>query len=94
MGYQPQPADLSGIILDQEIRDSIDKIARNVHEVWALERLDQGWRYGESMSRGEKTHPSLVPYDELPEKEKVLDVKTTEQVIKMLLHLGFRIEKG
>ena len=93
MEYHPQPMDLSGIKLDQELEASIGLIARSVHEVWAQERLDQGWRYGERMSREDKTHPSLVPYEELPEEEKIFDIRTAQQVIKMLVYMGYCVEK-
>ena len=48
----------------------IDAIAENAHEVWARQRMDAGWTYGEVRDNDAKKHPMLIPYSELPEKEK------------------------
>ena len=36
----------------------------------------------------------LVPYDELPESEKDYDRNTAMQTLKLILKLGYRIEKA
>jgi hypothetical protein len=43
------------------------------HENWLREKLDQGWTYGPVKDAEAKTHPCCVPYDELPEEQKVKD---------------------
>lgn len=43
------------------------------HENWMQHKIEQGWKYGETKSEADKTHPSLVPFNDLPEKEKVKD---------------------
>ena len=43
------------------------------HESWMKERLENGWKYGEKLNREAKIHPNLVPYNELPEKQKIKD---------------------
>ncbi len=48
----------------------IDAIAENAHEVWAKQRMDAGWTYGEVRDNDAKKHPMLIPYSEVPEKEK------------------------
>ena len=53
-----------------ELRPLIEQMARNVHEVWAESRISQGWVYGEQRDDEKKTHPCLVPYEELPEDFK------------------------
>ena len=70
-----------------------ERIAENVHEVWAKARIDEGWTYGEKRDDIHKKHPCLVPYDELPEEEKEYDRNTAMNTIKMVKKLGFRIEK-
>ena len=72
----------------------IEELARNTHEVWAAERIAQGWKYGAKRDDERKHHPDLVPYDELSEKEKAYDRKTAGEVIKVLLAMGYRIEKS
>jgi len=43
------------------------------HEQWMADKLAQGWRYGAVKDAGRRTHPSLVPYTELPESERRKD---------------------
>lgn len=43
------------------------------HEAWAEERLSQGWVHGPVKDTEKKTHPALVPYDELPEGTRKKD---------------------
>lgn len=43
------------------------------HENWMKEKVRQGWKYGIKKDFEKKTHPDLVPYDELAEIEKRRD---------------------
>ena len=45
----------------------------DLHENWASYKRAQGWVYGPVKDMGKKTHPCLVPYDELPPNQKVKD---------------------
>ena len=55
--------------------------------------MDQGWILGLERSDEKKTHPCLIPYDELPEVEKDYDRQTATQTLKLILALGYSIEK-
>ena len=44
--YRPKPVETAGIELDASIEPLIELLARNVHDLWAQERLAQGWTYG------------------------------------------------
>ena len=90
--YAPKPIDTSTIALNDAQRRLIEKLAANVHDVWAKKRVEDGWRHGTSRNDQIKTHPSLVPYDELPESEKDYDRVMVEQVIMAAVALGYRIE--
>lgn len=89
--YEPQPADTSAIELPAGLQPLIEDMARNVHEVWAKSRIDQGWTYGPERDDRLKKHPCLVPYDELPESEKDYDRATSQETIRFILSRGFRI---
>ena len=89
--YVPQPVDTGDVQLPEELNGLIEQIARNVHEVWAENRLEQGWTYGEVRNDELKQHPCLVPYDELPEIEKGYDRDTALGTLKLIVKLGFRI---
>lgn len=95
--YTPQPVDTSGVSLPAELRELTERMARNVHEVWARGRLAEGWTLGEKRDDARKTHPCLVPYEALPETEREYDRATAVETLKLILSLGFDIckrEKG
>lgn len=93
LDYIPEPMDLSSVDLPESLIQLSERIAENVHEVWAKARIDEGWTYGEKRDDIHKKHPCLVPYDELSEEEKEYDRNTAMNTIKMVKKLGFRIEK-
>lgn len=93
MCYRPEPIDVSGVELSADLRGDVELIARDVHEVWAQQRLQRGWGYGDVLDCERKTHPCLVEYDALPELEKDMDRTTVTRTIKLLLWLGYNIEK-
>lgn len=43
------------------------------HDAWTADKLAQGWRYGEVKDPAAKTHPCLVPYEDLPAEQRVKD---------------------
>lgn len=92
--YKPKPVDTSHIRLSKAMKKLIEELARNTHEVWATQRISEGWTYGPKRSDERKEHPDLVPYDELRKGEKNYDRKTATEVIKVLLAMGYKIEKG
>jgi ryanodine receptor 2 len=42
--------DTSDVQLPKELDLLIEDMAKNVHEVWAQSRMEQGWTYGEQRS--------------------------------------------
>lgn len=89
--YNPYPIDTSDIQLPEELNPLLEAMAKNVHEIWALERIKQGWTFGEKRDDIKKHHPCLVPYDDLPEEEKVYDRNTAFETLKLIIKLGFSI---
>jgi hypothetical protein len=43
------------------------------HNSWMKEKVDDGWVYGEVKDVEAKTHPCIVPFNELPEFQKKKD---------------------
>lgn len=46
---------------------------RESHEGWCDYKLAHGWVHGDVKDETAKTHPCLVPYDELPPSQRVKD---------------------
>lgn len=44
-----------------------------LHNNWAEERVRAGWVWGPVKNAETKTHPCLVPYEDLPENQRVKD---------------------
>ena len=91
--YEPKPVNTSGIELDNELIELTERIAENVHDVWALQRINQGWVWGEKRNDELKETPCLVPYSELPEVEKDYDRNTAIETLKLITALGYKISK-
>ena len=93
MSYKPKPIDTLGVSLTEEILKLTEFLAKNAHDVWARQRLAEGWRYGLVRDDSKKEHPCLVPYEELPDSEKQYDHNAAMETLKAIVALGYRIEK-
>lgn len=91
--YKPQPVDTSDVTLPQELMEQVELVARQVHEVWAKNRMEQGWVYGPERDDAEKKHPCLVPYELLSEEEKDYDRQTAMETLKFIKKSGFDLVK-
>ena len=91
--YTPKPVDTDNIVLSENLLILTEKIAENVHDLWAQNRISQGWKYGEKRDDELKTTPCLVPYSELSEEEKVYDRETALGTLKLIVALCYNIEK-
>lgn len=91
--YTPQPVDTTDVVLPVELEQLVEEMSKNVHEVWAETRIKQGWTYGEQRNDELKTHPCLVPYEDLPEEEKEYDRNTSIGTLKLIMKLGFKISQ-
>ena len=91
--YIPQPIDTSDVMLPIELEQLVEEMSKNVHEVWSANRISQGWTYGNYRDDRLKTHPCLIPYEDLPEEEKEYDRNTSIGTLKLILKFGFKIIK-
>ncbi len=92
--YKPKPIDTSDIELSRELLELTEKISENVHDVWSVGRIAEGWTYGALRDDKRKETPCLVPYNELPDSEKEYDRKTVLETLKLITKLGYKIEKA
>ena len=92
--YNPSPVDTSNIQLPEELMALAEAISKNVHEVWAQNRMNEGWTYGPVRDDQKRQTPCLIPYEQLPEEEKAYDRNTALGTLKLIISLGFEIKSG
>lgn len=91
MSYKPNPLDTTDIELPKELNDLASTLARNTHEVWASHRMQEGWKIGPKRDDELRTHPCLVPYETLSQEEQNYDLNTSQETLKLILSMGFKI---
>ena len=89
--YKPRSIDTSHVKLPETITHLTERLAENNHDLWAQQRLAEGWTYGRRRDDVRKRHPDLKPYGEIPDSEKEYDRITALQTLKTILALGYRI---
>lgn len=91
MSYQPRPIDTSAVSLSPELLSLTESLAKNAHDLWAAQRLADGWTLGPERVDAAKKHPCLVPYADLPESEKEYDRQAALGTLKAISALGYRV---
>ena len=94
MSYMPNPIDTTQIVVSDDIHALTEQLAKNTHDIWARQRLADGWKYGPKRDDAKKEHPGLIPYEELSESEKQYDRNTAMETLKAITALGYRIQKN
>lgn len=93
MSYRPNLIDTSRVELSPEILQLTEKLAENSHDIWAAQRIRDGWTFGPARDDAKKQHPCLVPYAGLPDSEKQYDRNSAIETLKAIIALGYRIER-
>jgi hypothetical protein len=71
--------------------DEIEIMARLEHERWCEERTREGWRFAAEKDEHELTSPSLVPWDELSDRDREYDRTLVRKTSAILAKVGFRV---
>lgn len=50
------------------------RLAPLSHENWMKYKAEEGWKYGPVKDPEKKEHPCMVPYNDLPEDQKIKDL--------------------
>ena len=90
-GYVPNPIDFSHIHLPKELAPLVELIAEQVHETWAMGKMQSGFTFGELTDPVNKKHSCLKPFAELSEEDASYDRETAMATIKQLLALGWTL---
>ena len=93
MAYDPKPIDTTRVALDAEVLQLTELLAKHAHDIWALQRLKDGWSFGDQRDDAKKLHPCLIAYEDLPDSEKTYDRNAAMQTLMAIVALGYRIEK-
>ncbi|XP_030130384.4 ryanodine receptor 3 isoform X13 [Taeniopygia guttata] len=91
-GYKPAPLDLSEVKLLPSQEFLVDKLAENAHNVWAKDRIKQGWTYGIQQDLKNKRNPRLVPYALLDERTKKSNRDSLREAVRTFAGYGYSIE--
>ena len=91
--YNPKPIDTSDVVLPDDLLELTEKIAKNVHDVWAKGRMKEGWKYGPKKDIEKKETNQLVEYENLEESEKDYDRNTALETLKLIIKLGYKISR-
>jgi len=91
-GYKPAPLDLSSIVLSNKMMDVVELLAENTHNVWARERIKQGWTYGLNEDVFNKRSPHLVPYGKVDANIKKANRDTASETVRTLMSYGYSLE--
>uniref|UniRef100_A0A8C4LDX0 Ryanodine receptor 2 n=1 Tax=Equus asinus asinus TaxID=83772 RepID=A0A8C4LDX0_EQUAS len=91
-GYKPAPMDLSFIKLTPSQEAMVDKLAENAHNVWARDRVRQGWTYGIQQDVKNRRNPRLVPYALLDDRTKKSNKDSLREAVRTLLGYGYNLE--
>uniref|UniRef100_A0A3Q2YEG7 Ryanodine receptor 1a (skeletal) n=1 Tax=Hippocampus comes TaxID=109280 RepID=A0A3Q2YEG7_HIPCM len=91
-GYKPAPLDLNHVKLTPNQNTLVERLAENGHNVWARDRVRQGWTYSIVQDIMNKRNPRLVPYNLLDEKTKKTNRDTVCAAVRTLIGYGYNIE--
>ena len=59
-----------------------DKLAENIHEMWAMGKIESGWSFGERRDDTMGHHPCLTQFQNLPMAEKRYNVQLALQTLR------------
>jgi len=61
---------IKGVAFTVENPDAPDSAQ---HEAWCADKVAGGWQYGPEKDSEKKTHPCIIPYDQLPVEQRRKD---------------------
>ncbi|KAI5624619.1 ryanodine receptor 2 [Silurus asotus] len=86
--FIPTPVDTSHIVMPPHLQKVRDRLAGNIHELWAMNKIELGWSYGKIRDDNKRQHPCLVDFSKLPETERNYNLQMSTETLKTLLALG------
>jgi hypothetical protein len=92
-GYRIYP--LQDWDVDKQLfsKTEIEKMARLEHDLWRRTKEADDWVYGKQRDEKSRTHPDLVPWNDLPEGEQEKNLTVVQQIPALLARIGFQIDR-
>jgi ryanodine receptor 2 len=59
-----------------------EKLAENIHEMWAVTKIENGWVFGEERDDELMVHPCLTQFQNLPVAEKRYNMQLAIQTLR------------
>lgn len=75
-------------------KDELEVLSIMEHRRWWADRALNGWRFGSSRDDAKKTHPNMVPYQDLSEADKQKDRDSVIEMTKILRGEGMVITRN
>ncbi|KAM7408499.1 hypothetical protein PAMA_002295 [Pampus argenteus] len=88
--FTPAPVDISKVVLPLQIEDIRDKMAENIHELWAMDKIDLGWTHGPVRDEGKRHDPCLVEFSKLPEQDRNHNLQMAQDTLRYEQPSGYR----
>jgi hypothetical protein len=80
----------SDIIVDHDpMIELCTQWAKKKHEDWMSTRSGDGWRYGPTVSKSNKTHPLMRDWAELPAEYREVDHQPAQDLLDLLRRSGY-----
>lgn len=76
-------------IEESDNKNLSETLAKNNHNKWLKDKIENGWRYGIDFSNENMTNPLLRPWEQLTEEEKDVDYSILENLVQFLNEQGF-----
>jgi RyR domain len=83
----------TSIMDDSQYQSIALDLAKSEHSKWYKDKTNQGWEYGAYLSIIDKKHPLLLPWEQLPEAHKTVDLHSPQNIINILQQQGFTLVK-
>ncbi|MGC9336439.1 MAG: NAD-binding protein [Anaerolineae bacterium] len=72
----------------------VEHMARMEHNLWLQTKQEAGYRWGAVRDEKERTHPDLVPWEDLPDEERKKNEAFICELPSLLARLGFQIDRA
>ncbi|KAK6101668.1 RIH domain family protein [Brugia pahangi] len=89
--FVPKLVDISAVVLPHFAMEIHEKMAENLHELWAMRKIELGWSYGEVRDEKTRRHPCLTSFQQLPPNEKAYNINLAIDTMKTIEALRYHM---